>query len=76
MFDERVDSVTLPGKIGELTILPGHAMLVSELVAGKMYYKKPDKDGNVVTTSRAIGPGFVEVQKDNVVILTTSLQDL
>jgi F-type H+-transporting ATPase subunit epsilon len=76
IFDGDVDSVTLPGKLGQMTILPSHSIIISELAPGTMYFKKPDRDGKEVKTTRTIGPGFLEVQEDNVVVLTTSLQDL
>jgi len=71
--DETVDSVTLPGLMGEMTILPGHTMLVSLLAAGNMHYKKIGEEGREQTTTYEIGKGFIEVGKDNVVILTSKV---
>lgn len=70
ILDESVDSVTVPGRLGEMTILPGHAMLVSELVAGKILYRQSDADGKKTETAYSIGPGFIEIQKDMVLMLT------
>jgi F-type H+-transporting ATPase subunit epsilon len=74
ILNEEVDSVTLPGELGEMTVLPGHAMLVSQLSSGKLYFKKPDKEGKEVVTTYRIGQGFMEVQKDDVVILTSNVE--
>lgn len=71
VLEENVDSVTLPGELGEMTVLPGHAMLVSQLSSGKLSFKKPGKDGNEVVTTYKIGKGFMEVQKDALVVLTS-----
>jgi len=71
ILDEEVDSVTLPGELGEMTVLPGHAMLVSQLSSGKLYFKRPDREGNEVVTTYRIGKGFMEVQKDSLVVLTS-----
>lgn len=71
VLDEEVDSVTLPGELGEMTVLPGHAMLVSRLVSGKLSFKKPDKEGKEIVTTYRIGLGFMEVQKNALVVLTS-----
>ena len=71
VLNEEVDSVTLPGELGEMTVLPGHAMLVSQLSSGKLYFKKPDREGKEVVTTYRIGKGLMEVQKDSLVILTS-----
>ena len=39
IFSGDVDSVTLPGEIGEMTILPSHAQLISTLSSGEMKLK-------------------------------------
>lgn len=71
VLDEEVDSVTLPGELGEMTVLPGHAMLVSRLSSGKLSFKKPDKEGKEIVTTYLIGKGFMEVQKNALVVLTS-----
>ncbi len=35
---EQVNSVTVPGRSGEMQILPGHAALISELQTGVLTY--------------------------------------
>lgn len=74
VIDETVDSITLPGKLGELTVLPGHAMLLSEISKGAMYYKKTDGEGKEIRTDYRIGDGFFEVQNDEAVLLTSSVE--
>lgn len=74
ILDEEVDSVTLPGKAGELTVLSGHAMLVSEISRGAMYYIKTDGEGKEIRTEHRIGDGFFEVQNDEAVLLTSSVE--
>lgn len=38
VFDGEVTSVTLPGTMGEFTVLRNHATLLSTLAAGKVRY--------------------------------------
>ena len=54
-----VSLVTLPGIVSPFTVLPGHAALVTALVAGDIRYVTDDKEERL-----HIQEGFVEV-KDN-----------
>lgn len=38
LFEGETSSVTLPGEMGQFTVLPRHASLVSTLVKGKVKY--------------------------------------
>jgi F-type H+-transporting ATPase subunit epsilon len=58
------DEVQLPGELGYLGILPGHAMLVTLLKTGILTYK----DG-ATTHSLALASGFAEVADDKVSVL-------
>ena len=58
-FEGEVESVKVPGMLGNFEILTGHAPLISSLKQGIVEY-----DGNQLP----INGGFVEVQK-NVVSL-------
>lgn len=64
LLSEQVDSVTVPGRGGELGILPGHAALISELQTGVLSY---DEDGT--TFQLHVSGGFVEVSGDRVSVL-------
>src|SRR5216684_3079353 len=61
---ESVNSVTVPGRGGEMQILPGHAALVSELQTGVLSYSE---DGT--TFQLHVSGGFVEVNDDRVAVL-------
>lgn len=74
VISEKVDSITLPGKSGQMTILPDHAMFVSSLTSGNMYFKKIEPDGKEKVTFYKIGEGFVEVEKNTVTVLTQSAE--
>ena len=61
---ESVNSVTVPGRGGEMGILPGHAPLISELQTGVLSY---NEDGT--TFQLHVSGGFVEVNDDKVSVL-------
>lgn len=64
LLSEQVNSVTVPGRGGELGILPGHAALISELQTGVLSY---DEEGT--TFQLHVSGGFVEVNNDRVSVL-------
>ena len=64
LLAEQVNSVTVPGRGGELGILPGHAALISELQSGVLSYTE---DGT--TFQLHVSGGFVEVKDDRVSVL-------
>jgi len=61
VFDGEVESVTVPGTLGEFQILQDHAPLISSLGDGRLVYV--DGGGEHAVT---ISGGFVEVQKNKV----------
>jgi F-type H+-transporting ATPase subunit epsilon len=66
----KVRSVTVPGALGEMTILPGHAKLVSILETGVVAFETETGTRQVA----AISSGFVEVKDDGVVVLAETLE--
>ena len=64
LLSEQVNSVTVPGRGGELGILPGHAPLISDLQTGVLSY---NEDGT--TFQLHVSGGFVEVSDDKVSVL-------
>src|SRR5712692_10579797 len=61
---ESVNSVTVPGRGGEMQILPGHAPLISELQTGVLTYTE---NGN--SFQLHVSGGFVQVNHDRVAVL-------
>lgn len=64
VVDAPADEVQLPGELGYLGILPGHATLVTLLKTGILTYK----DGGS-TRALALSAGFAEVVHDTVSVL-------
>lgn len=67
--EEGVDSVTLPGSEGELTVLPSHAPLMTELRPGPLVFRKAGEEIDV-----ALSGGFLEVRDDKVVVLADTAE--
>ncbi|MCS7092631.1 MAG: F0F1 ATP synthase subunit epsilon [Patescibacteria group bacterium] len=66
---ENVDAAFFHTKVGQIGILPKHAALVSVLEPGIAKLKKGDKE-----YFYSLGEGFVTVEKNQIIVLTSSLQ--
>jgi F-type H+-transporting ATPase subunit epsilon len=64
VVDAEVDEVTLPGALGALGILPGHAPLLTSLRIGELSYRQGVREHWL-----ALQWGFAEVAKDLVTVL-------
>ena len=64
VLDLQCDEVSLPGRLGEFGILPGHMPLLSTLSVGELKYRVGSE-----TKSYAISWGFAEVADDAVTVL-------
>lgn len=70
LFRGNADAVNIPGKLGYMTILPGHAAMIAELDVGLM---------TVTASGQAdlkyfIAGGFVEVRGDSVRVLVDVIE--
>ena len=61
VYNGEVESLKVPGMVGEFEILDNHAPIISTLVNGTVVYTT--KDGS---QSLPVKGGFVEVQKNEV----------
>ncbi len=64
VFDEEVDSVTVPTASGEIGIMPNHAPLISSLKSGILSYTRGG-----ATERMVISGGFVEVSANRASVL-------
>jgi F-type H+-transporting ATPase subunit epsilon len=64
VLSEAVNSVTVPGRNGEMQILPGHAALISELKTGVLTYNQ-----DTTNFQLHVSGGFTEVNNDRVSVL-------
>ena len=66
---ERVEQVQIPGKTGELGVLPGHAPLITTLTIGEISYRQGTN-----THYLAVAWGFAEVLPNKVTILADTAE--
>ncbi|MCV0402094.1 MAG: F0F1 ATP synthase subunit epsilon [Chloroflexi bacterium] len=64
VFTDEVDMVVVPGRNGQLGILPHHTPLISSLGVGELRIKKGDTEQSLL-----ISGGFVEVRPDKVIVM-------
>lgn len=64
ILKEEVNQVTVPTTSGEITILPGHVALLSQIGVGELIAKKDKKEIFI-----ALSSGYMEVTNDTVSIL-------
>jgi F-type H+-transporting ATPase subunit epsilon len=70
LFEEAdVASVTITGTLGEMTILPSHAPLMTELRPGPLVFRRGGDEVDV-----ALSGGFLEVREDKVVVLADTAE--
>ena len=69
-FEGNVESVLVPGTMGQFEILVNHAPIISSLEKGKVVYTLPGGEKKPLN----ICGGFVEVQK-NIVSLCVELEE-
>ena len=60
-YDGTVESVLVPGTMGQFEILTNHAPIISSLGRGEVIYSAADGKHSIM-----IAGGFVEVQKNKV----------
>lgn len=59
LFEGEVGSVTLPGEMGQFTVLPRHASLVSTLVKGRIKYAEGAERHEI-----EVEGGIVDIDRD------------
>ena len=63
VYTGEVNSVTLPGMLGQFTILPKHAALISSLKEGEIIYIDADGENRI-----RIDSGFAEVRDNKICV--------
>ncbi len=69
LAEEGVESLTVPGALGELTLLPEHAALMTALLPGPLVVRKGGTETDI-----ALSGGFLELKDDKVIILADSAE--
>jgi F-type H+-transporting ATPase subunit epsilon len=65
LIKEDVLSIIVPGKMGDMQILPGHAAILSETIPGEVIFEKSTREKITFKVSQ----GVLMVEKDEVNLL-------
>jgi F-type H+-transporting ATPase subunit epsilon len=71
VYEGEAEMVIVPGSLGEMGILPGHAPLLSTLDLGVIRVKSGDQEEVFTVTG-----GFIEVQPDIVTIMADAAENV
>ena len=70
VLKEKIDKISIPTELGEITVLPGHIPLIANIVPGELTIHKGSD-----TMLYAVTGGFVEIRPgDNVIILADAAE--
>ena len=73
IFNDQVGMIILPGKDGDMGILPGHSKIISSLRPGRvMVY---NEENNLVK-SFFVSTGFVEINPEKCILLAESVNEM
>lgn len=69
VFHDFVDDVVIPGKQGQMDVLPGHLPLISALDVGQLTIRDEHEERHFL-----IDQGYVEIVDDRVTVLTEACE--
>lgn len=69
VFEQEVDQVVVPTTSGQITVLPNHAQLVSQLAPGELIVKQGEEQFPL-----AVAGGIIEVEQNTLLILADSAE--
>lgn len=69
VYENTIDSATLPVVSGQVTILPGHRSYIAALKAGELLLKKGSEEIHIATSG-----GFVEFKNNELYVLADTAE--
>ena len=73
IFNDDVGTIIVPGKDGDLGVLPGHTQVMSSLRPGRVMVYSEDKN---LVKSFFVSGGFAEINPEKCIVLAESVVDL
>ena len=73
IFNDEVGMIIVPGKDGDLGILPGHSKVMSSLRPGRVMVYGEDKN---LLKSFFVSGGFTEINPEKCIVLAESVEEL
>ena len=73
VFNDKVGMVIVPGKEGDIGILPGHSKLLSSIRPGRIMVYNQEK---TLVKSYFVSNGFVEIKSEKCIVLAEEISEL
>lgn len=73
LFNGDVGMIIVPGKDGDIGILPGHSKVLSSLRPGRIMIYNEDKS---LSKSFFVSGGFVEINPEKCIVLAESINEM
>ena len=73
IFNDEVGMIIVPGKDGDIGVLPGHSKLISSLRSGRVMVYGENKD---LLKSFFVSGGFAEVNPEKCIVLAESVDEI
>ena len=73
LFNDKVGMIIVPGKDGDLGILPGHSKVISTLRPGRVMIYGEDKN---LLKSFFVSGGFAEINPEKCIVLAENVDEL
>ena len=73
LFNDQVGMIIVPGKNGDLGVLPGHSKLLSSLRPGRVMVYGQDKN---LLKSFFVTGGFVEINPKKCIVLAEDVNEM
>ena len=73
VFNDKAGMIIVPGKEGDIGVLPGHSKLLSSLRAGRVMVYGEDKH---LLQSFFVSGGFVEINPEKCIVLAEEVEEM
>ncbi len=73
IFSEEVGMIIIPGKDGDIGVLPGHSKLLSSLRPGRVMIYGAEKN---LLKSFFVSGGFTEINPEKCIVLAESIDEI
>ena len=73
VFNDQAGMIIVPGKEGDIGVLPGHSKLLSSLRAGRVMVYGEDKH---LLQSFFVSGGFVEINPEKCIVLAEEVEEM
>ena len=73
IFSEEVGMIIIPGKDGDIGVLPGHSKLLSSLRPGRVMIYREEKN---LLKSFFVSGGFTEINPEKCIVLAESIDEI